>query len=270
MGERDYVLCTHDAEIDRLGLQHRLWRARMLDAFRVARIGPGQTVLDVGAGPGFATADLAEIVGPGGRVVALERSARFLRALEVRARALGLANVEAREVDVVADEFPITGADAAWCRWVLSFVTDPPRVIGRIRAALRTGATAVFHEYLDYGAWRVSPPVPEQERFAARVMQSWRDGGGEPDVGRHLPAWLVASGFELLQTRLQVELLAPGDPLWRWIRAFVDVGSAREAELGHMTAIEVAALRLAMDAAEALPQTRMTTPIVLEVIARAA
>jgi len=67
MSDGDYLLGTRDDEIARLGLQHRVWRAQMLDGFRRARFAPGQTILDVGAGPGFATADLADTVGPGGK-----------------------------------------------------------------------------------------------------------------------------------------------------------------------------------------------------------
>ena len=66
MAEGDYVLGTQDEEIERLGLQHRVWRPRMLDAWRRAGIGVGHRIVDVGAGPGYATLDLAEIVGRGG------------------------------------------------------------------------------------------------------------------------------------------------------------------------------------------------------------
>jgi len=48
----DYVLGTDDDEIARLGLQHRVWRPRMLDAFARAGITAGSRVVDVGAGPG--------------------------------------------------------------------------------------------------------------------------------------------------------------------------------------------------------------------------
>ena len=78
--ERTYFLGTHDEEIERLGLQHGVWRPTVLDCWRRAGIGPGSKVLDVGAGPGFASADLSEIVGPDGVVVAVERSARFVEA----------------------------------------------------------------------------------------------------------------------------------------------------------------------------------------------
>lgn len=64
MSEGDYVLGTDEGEIERLGLQHRVWRERMLGAFRRAGIAPGMRVVDVGAGPGYASLDLAGIVGP--------------------------------------------------------------------------------------------------------------------------------------------------------------------------------------------------------------
>src|SRR5439155_25174453 len=82
--EHDYVLGTHDDEVARLGLQHRVWRPRSLDAWRRAGFTVGQTLLDIGCGPGWASADMAEIVGESGRVVAVDRSRRFLEVVESR------------------------------------------------------------------------------------------------------------------------------------------------------------------------------------------
>ena len=81
--EGDYLLGTHEEELARLGLQHRVWRAVALDCWQRAGITVGKRVLDVGAGPGYAAIDLAEIVGPTGEVVALERSQNFIRARQV-------------------------------------------------------------------------------------------------------------------------------------------------------------------------------------------
>ena len=270
MAERDYVLGTHDAELERLGLQHRLWRSRVLDAWRAAGIATGQRVLDVGAGPGYAALDLAEIVGAGGRVYALERSRRFLDALEARARARGLAQVESRELDVVTDEFGATGCDAAWCRWVLCFVSDPGRVIGRIHAALRPGGVAVFHEYVDYRSWRMTPRLPELERFVEHVIASWHAEGGEPDVGADLTSHLVAGGFRIESTRLHAEAVAPSDPLWAWPLAYIGTGADRLVELGRMTRAEADALAAAFARVARVEHARMVLPMVLEVIARRA
>src|ERR1051325_2260083 len=67
--ERDYVLGTNEEELARLGLQHRIWRPVALACWQKAGITIGSRVLDLGAGPGYAATDLAEIVGPNGKVV---------------------------------------------------------------------------------------------------------------------------------------------------------------------------------------------------------
>src|SRR5439155_735183 len=87
--DRDYVLGTHGEELARLGLQHRVWRPVVLDCWQRAGLTVGKRVLDVGAGPGYATVDLAEIVGPTGEIVALERSQNFIRAIKATCRESG-------------------------------------------------------------------------------------------------------------------------------------------------------------------------------------
>lgn len=266
MSERDYVLGTHDEEIERLGLQHRVWRPLVLDAFRRAGIGPGASVVDVGAGPGFASTDLAEIVGSSGKILAVERSRRFLDAIEDRARRLGLANIETLERDVAESGFGEGVADSTWCRWLLSFVANPRRTVGNIAAALKPGGLAVFHEYADYGAWRTLPPDPDVERFRGLVMQSWCDAGGEPDVALHLPGWLAEEGMEIVEMRPLVHVARKGDFIWQWPASFMASGARRLAELGYVEAEEADRLATALDR---LPEgSWMVTPLVLEVIAR--
>src|SRR5262245_14213149 len=104
--ERDYVLGTHDEEIDRLALQHSVWRSRATAAWRRAGFTRGQTLIDVGCGPGYATFDLADLVGPAGRVVAVDRSRRFLDVLERGARARGLDTIETLELDLDDGDLP--------------------------------------------------------------------------------------------------------------------------------------------------------------------
>src|SRR5215813_5590249 len=100
MTERDYLLGTHDDEIIRLGLQHAVWRPQCNDAWQRAGFSIGQTILDVGCGPGYATLDLAEIVGASGRVTAVDRSRRFLDVLDARREARGIEHVTVVESDL--------------------------------------------------------------------------------------------------------------------------------------------------------------------------
>lgn len=266
MAERDYVLGTEEEEVERLGLQHRVWRARMLDSWNRAGIGPGQTIIDVGAGPGFAALDLAEIVGSEGRVIALERSRRFLGALARRAEARGLSNIESREQDVSEQGFGERFADAGWCRWLLSFVADPRRTISHIASALKPGGHSIFHEYADYGTWRMMPPNRDLDRFRDLVMQSWRDSGGEPDIALHLPGWLEAEGLEIVSTRPLISVAGPNDFTWQWPAAFMATGARRLHQLGYIDSDEAERLAGALD--DSPPESRMMTPLVVEIIAR--
>jgi SAM-dependent methyltransferase len=261
MNDGDYVLGTRDDEVERLGLQHRVWRGRVLEAIRRAQIRPGQTVIDVGAGPGFVTADLADLVGPGGKVIALERSLHFA----ARLRARGLTNVEVREQDV-SEPFVVEHADASWCRWLLSFVRDPAATVRHIGKSLKPGGVAVFHEYAAYGTWRMMPPDPLQERFRNFVMQSWSDSGGEPDVALWLPKWLAEEGFGILEARILADIITPAEETWQWPRAFMETGARRLQELGYVDADEAAQMMHLLD--DPPPGTHMLTPLVAEVIAR--
>src|SRR5947199_8562701 len=104
--DRDYVLGTHDEELARLGLQHRVWLPVVLACWQRAGITVGKRVLDVGAGPGYASSDLAEIVGPIGQVVALERSQNFIRALEATCRVRSFGNLKIHEMDLMKSDWP--------------------------------------------------------------------------------------------------------------------------------------------------------------------
>jgi SAM-dependent methyltransferase len=266
MTDRDYVLGTEEEEDRRLGLQHRLWRPRMFAAFRRAGIRPGMTVLDAGCGPGYVAVELAETVGASGRVLAFDRSRRFLDSLAARAARLGLANIEAAERDLAEESLGSAVADAAWCRWVLSFLAAPDRAVAHIAAALRPGGTAIFHEYGDYRAWQMMPPDADLDRFRTLVIQSWRDGGGEPDAALALPAALAAAGLELVSARPHIEIVRRDDPLWEWPRAFMAVNAQRLAALGYVDAAEAERLATVLDRAP--DHALMITPLLAEVIAR--
>ncbi len=157
MADVDYVLGTHDAEIARLGMQHRVWRSRAIDAWQRAGIQQGQTVVDLGAGPGFASLDLAAIVGGSGRVIAVERSERLLSVLTKAACSRNLRQIEPVLADVVTTDLGTEVADGLWCRWVLCFVTDPTAAMNHFAAALNPNGVAVFHGYIDYRTWRLAP-----------------------------------------------------------------------------------------------------------------
>ncbi|MGH8092784.1 MAG: class I SAM-dependent methyltransferase [Chthoniobacterales bacterium] len=265
--ERDYVLGTHDEELARLGLQHRIWRPIALDCWQKAGITVGRRVLDIGAGPGYAATDLAEIVGPTGKVVAVERSSNFVRALEERRRARELNNVEIHELDLMTEDLPNDSYDFSWCRWVASFVTDPALLVQKLANVMPTGSVALFHEYAHYLTWRFIPRLPSQERFAQEVEASWKAAGGKADVGLDLPVYLAQNGFVVRSALPRIYCVGPADYMWQWPASFVGIGLARLQELGRIDARFAQEVMKDVTEAGRNPNSLLITPLVLEIVA---
>jgi len=266
--ERDYVLGTHDDEVERLGVQHSVWRPRAHDAWQRAGFNVGQTILDVGCGPGYATLDIADLVGPAGRVIAVDRSRRFLDVLAAQCDARGITTITLLESDLDEAVFPPAAADGAWCRWVLAFVMRPRDLLERIAQGLKPGGVFVSHEYFDYALWRSLPHSPLFEEFVTATIANWRRSGGEPDIGLEVPRWLEELGFEIESVRPLVYVISPRDYMWQWPTSFMQVGLNRLVDLGAIDATRAPALERAMGEIANSTDMRMITPGLLEVIAR--
>lgn len=262
----DYVLGTGDTEIARLSLQHRVWRTHATAAWTRAGFRAGHRILDAGAGPGFATLDLAELAGPSGQVVAVERATHFIAALDSARAARGLSTIQIVEGDLDRLAIDEEAFDGVWCRWVLAFVADPRHVLGKLARALAPGGSIAIHEYFDYGTWRTAPRCAELDEFVRLVIHSWRESGGEPDIGLNVPAWLEELGLRVRSVRPVVEVAQPGDPFWEWPMAFVHAGTARLVELGTVNRERADAI-LAAVARAGRERVRMITPGVLEIVA---
>lgn len=265
--DRSYVIGTHDAEIERLGVQHRVWRASVLDLWNRAGVTAGQTIIDAGSGPGYGSLDLAEIAGPNGRVMALERSARFLSTLRVNAAARHLANIEPVEADLLEYDWPSAVADRLWCRWVLAFVADPARVVRGFARALKPGGKAMIQEYYDYGSWRLAPHSDVFEAYVAKIIAHWRASGGEPDIGLELPRLLTAAGFDIELVRPVVFTARLSDFAARWPIGFARSYLPVMRDAGAITAHEAEVITAVLDRYEAGPGALVITPGVLQVVA---
>ena len=81
-------------------LNDNLLRRLLLPPGRLVRpyVKTGQTAADLGCGPGFFTLALAERVGPGGQVYAVDSDERAVRRVERKAAKRGLKNIETRAV----------------------------------------------------------------------------------------------------------------------------------------------------------------------------
>lgn|GEM_PF-5213432 len=150
-------------------------RAQLL---REAGLGPGQSVLEIGCGPGEFLPILLGVVGADGRVAALDVSEPLCaRAAAVLAQhPLGHRGQVARG-DMRALPHDARTFDVVMCRAVLQYAGgDLPLVAGEIARVLRPGGRFVAFEVLSANERPLLPlPRTEGERRAhAEAAARWR------------------------------------------------------------------------------------------------
>jgi SAM-dependent methyltransferase len=239
---REYALGTNEAEIVRLGMQHKLWSAAAFAIWERAGIRPGQTVLDIGCGPGYTSFDLAGLVTPEGRVVAIDESPRFIEELERRRRSVADTTIDARVGDVQRLELDPESFDAAYQRWVLCFVKDPEAVIRGVAAALKPGGVFAIQDYIHYVGILLAPESEPFRRFIRAVADAWRSHGGDTEVGQKLPALLAKHGLETVEISPLHRIARPQSQLWTWPTIFVHTYGPRLVQEGRLTPAEHEAL----------------------------
>jgi hypothetical protein len=139
--------------------------------------------------------------------------------------------------------------------------------VKKLASKIRPNGRAIFHEYGHYTTWQFFPRRAKIEEFRANVIASWRESGGEPDVGLQLPAWLTRNGFSVCSVRPRIFCLRPGDAMWQWPSQFIHVHLDRLHELGKIDNAFVADVRADLAAAEQKEPSFMLTPLVLEIVA---
>lgn len=220
--EREYLLGTHDEELIRLGFQHRVWAEQAFSLWERAKFCPGQTILDLGCGPGYATFDLARIVGPEGRIFAIDESARFLEFLQAQRNAQGLEQIEICRQDVHNLTLPPESLDGAYTRWLLCYLKDPPGVIAKVASALRPGGVFAVSDYFNYRAFTFAPRSAALDRVVEAVQESWRRHDGDLDIMLRVPAMMAVCGLVVKAVKPLVRTATPGSTAWHWVRTFFD------------------------------------------------
>jgi SAM-dependent methyltransferase len=163
-----YVMGRSAEERERLIQQADLFGPITERFLRAAGVAPGMRVLDVGCGVGDVTLLCADLVGPDGSVVGIDRDPTALARARERVADAALDRVELREGDFremgSAEPF-----DAVVGRAVLMWAADPAEAIRRVLPHVRSGGIVAFHE-LDFTNLVALPRTNSHDR----VVDWWR------------------------------------------------------------------------------------------------
>jgi SAM-dependent methyltransferase len=171
---------------------HRWRTAENSAAYLLPHLKSGDTVLDVGCGPGTITADLARRSSPG-RVTAVEITESALDLARAEIARQDLDSVDFAVGDVHALDFPDHTFDVVHAHQVLQHVADPVTALREMRRVTRPGGVIAVRDS-DYAAFTWFPELPALDEWLDLYEKVARVNGGEPDAGRRLLSWAHAAG----------------------------------------------------------------------------
>jgi ubiquinone/menaquinone biosynthesis C-methylase UbiE len=135
---------------------------------------PGQTVLELTAGPGETGFLAAARLGPGGRLISSDFAPAMVDAARRGAAQRGLDNVECRVLDAQQIDLPDGSVDGVLSRFGLMLVPDQERAMGEIRRVLRPGGRCA------YATWGPPDRNPWLFQLAMALLQHGYAPPGDP------------------------------------------------------------------------------------------
>jgi ubiquinone/menaquinone biosynthesis C-methylase UbiE len=108
---------------------------------------PGQVVCDIGCGNGFYTLQLARMVGPSGKVLAVDIQPEMLHLLEERAKEEGIENIELISGSPIDPRLPAAGVDLILLVDVYHEFSHPEQMLRAMRQSLRPEGRVALAEF---------------------------------------------------------------------------------------------------------------------------
>ena len=122
---------------------------------------PGQTVLEVAAGPGDTGFLAAELIQPGGTLITSDFAPEMLTVAQRRAEELGITNVRFKQIDAESIDLDAGTIDGVLGRWGYMLMADRAAAVRETRRVLRDGGAVSF------SVWG----APEDNQWASAVSR---------------------------------------------------------------------------------------------------
>lgn len=232
-----YVMGRTTEEAQRLDLQAAIYGPHTEHLLRLAGIGPGMRVLDVGCGPGDVTMRAARLVGPTGHVIGVDTDPAMITLARRRAEQAGAHNVtfaQARIPDLALDG----AVDAITGRLILMHLADPAAAVRALRRLVRPGGIITFQEVdITYATSGSAMPLAAWcMRWCAKAVRQ----GGSAIAGGRLRSILREAGLPIAGMAVATPVTVdPGSPDWRYYADTVGALLPLIVEHGIATAEEV-------------------------------
>jgi arsenite methyltransferase len=162
----------------------------------LARLNPGETVLDLGSGGGIDVLLSAKRVGPTGKVYGLDMTDEMLDLARENQRKAGLTNVEFLKGDIEQIPLPDNSVDVIISNCVINLAADKDRVLAEAFRVLKPGGRFAVSDIVVRG------PVPAEIRLSVELWTGCVAGALDESEYRDKLAQAGFQEIDLAPTRV--------------------------------------------------------------------
>ena len=158
---------------------------------------PGQTVLELAAGPGDTGLLAAERIEPGGTLISSDLAQEMVDAARDRARELGIENADFRVLEMEGLDLEAASVDSVLCRWGFMLAADPGAALREARRVLRPSGRVALSAWdaPEANPWATLPTAELVERGLAEPRDPTQPGMFAFSPPGRLEELLAGAGF---------------------------------------------------------------------------
>ncbi len=203
-------------ELERL--ENKTDRQSVIDQAIWAGLKPGMRVLDVGCGPGVTASSMAEVVGPEGSVVGIDRSSERV---EHARNKYGQSNVDYVQRNFFEDLSDLGSFDFVWIRFVLEyFLKESFQLVSHVAGSIKPGGVFCIAD-LDLNCMNHHGTSERLDLTFRKIGKAqMKNNNFDPYAGRKLFTYLYDLGFSDIRADVRMHHLVCGElsefDRWNW------------------------------------------------------
>lgn len=198
----DYIIEGGTEGKSRLNILAEVLHSHTKSMLQQRGIADGMSVLDVGCGGGHVALLLANLVGDGGHITAIDVDTEVIALAEQDAKTAGVNNISFKAINTYDinydDKF-----DAAYARFLLSHLKKPIDALLKMKQSVKTGGKIIVED-VQFSGHFCYPRRDAFDRYVNYYTQAANYKRADPEIGPKLVALfkevgLTNVGFDTVQ-----------------------------------------------------------------------
>ena len=201
-----YSLAVGESDLERMTMIGSIYMPYCADFLFKNGLTAGQTVADVGCGPGNVSLWLAEQVGETGHVVGIDNSDEQLAILNQRISEKNVPNISTYKIDIYDIDQMEARFDIVFCRFILMHLSHPLKAIQKLKSIVKPGGYLILAEN-DNSTWFSYPENEFLRQDCALLCNIGTAKKADFCIGPKLYGYLRQENFKLMDVKIAQPVL---------------------------------------------------------------